>query len=449
MATHCSNHIRVRLHFDYPPPAVVDCRMCWLLVDLNTCRIVSDLESTIREKFEFSRRSIISLFIEDCYLLHTESIYVVRDNDCLRVKVDFVSHLNGDSCPPNKPSENCKKRQRRNKPENSDENSTCVEQMETKRKKKEILQFDAPKTPGVETNNLKNILSKKKKQKEKGNGLTPSYKPTFSTLQDQTDHPRSKIQDIHQTKSQNTTTSDYCRVQDEVPNKTGTKTDSSKPAKVPHPSKEPPRTSPAKICSSPSSSNKGSSNVNTAVDPWPKNNDVPDVKLRLNHKSCSKLSNYAQKKHSSVSVFPLDQIKMSQESCDIYSGDKAGVVNLQPTHEELNNGAQNAPQDYTDMPLLAAPPQVGQKIAFKLLELTENYTPEVSEYKEGMIVSFDPVTRQIELQLLSASQALCEPGKFDLVYKNPDGTEIVEYAVSRGCSVTEQWDSLLEPRLII
>lgn len=84
MAAHSPSSIRVRLHFDYPPPAVVDCRMCWLLVDLNTCRVVADLEGTIREKFEFSRRSILKLFIDDCYLPHTEGIDVVRDNDNVR-----------------------------------------------------------------------------------------------------------------------------------------------------------------------------------------------------------------------------------------------------------------------------------------------------------------------------------------------------------------------------
>lgn len=84
MAALSSGFIRVRLHFDYPPPAAAACRRCWLLVDLNTCRVVADLESIVREKFEFSRRSIVSLFIEDCYLPHTESILVVRDNDSVR-----------------------------------------------------------------------------------------------------------------------------------------------------------------------------------------------------------------------------------------------------------------------------------------------------------------------------------------------------------------------------
>lgn len=84
MAAPSNNFIRVRLVFDYPPPALVDFRMCWLLVDLNTCRVVADLESIIREKFDFSRRSILNLYIESCYLPHTESIYVVRDNDSVR-----------------------------------------------------------------------------------------------------------------------------------------------------------------------------------------------------------------------------------------------------------------------------------------------------------------------------------------------------------------------------
>lgn len=84
MAAPSNNFIRVRLEFDYPPPALVDCRMCWLLVDRTACRVVADLESLVREKFDFSRRSILNLFVESCYLPHTESIYVVRDNDSVR-----------------------------------------------------------------------------------------------------------------------------------------------------------------------------------------------------------------------------------------------------------------------------------------------------------------------------------------------------------------------------
>lgn len=79
-------------------------------------------------------------------------------------------------------------------------------------------------------------------------------------------------------------------------------------------------------------------------------------------------------------------------------------------------------------------------------------------------MSFDEVSKQIELELHNASQGLArtcsrrthshftvylnplvisvcsppgpvEPGKFDLVYQNADGTESVEYAVSRDSRV--------------
>lgn len=84
MAAPSSHLIRVRLHFDYPPPGAVGCRLCWLLVDQSSCRVVSDLENLIRDRFELSRRSIVSLFVDECYLPHTESAYVLRDNDCVR-----------------------------------------------------------------------------------------------------------------------------------------------------------------------------------------------------------------------------------------------------------------------------------------------------------------------------------------------------------------------------
>uniref|UniRef100_A0A3Q2XLX1 Coilin n=1 Tax=Hippocampus comes TaxID=109280 RepID=A0A3Q2XLX1_HIPCM len=480
MAAHCSNHIRVRLHFDYPPPAVVDCRMCWLLVDLNTCRMVSDLESIIRDKFEFSRQSIINLFIDDCYLLHTESIYVVRDNDRLRVKVDCVSHLNG------KLSENCKSRQRLNKPNLSGEKVTCVEWMGKKRKKncEEILEVDINKRPLLEEHNdLKNKRLKKKRQKVEGNGLIATDHPAFSLPPNHKDQPNSKVKKIpRQSKSQNTQSPSYNRngcVQDDAPNATGP----SLLAKVSSASKIPSRTLPAKKCS-PSSSDTDSSDEDDTVDPKPKNKDSTDAKLRLNQNSSHKQLNCAQKKHSSASVTPSDQIATSQESCDINGfGD---LANPQPSQQqslsvsrdhqyfvfhEFDNviifHVQLGPlkctgigeisfvslftsQDYSAMPLLAAPPQVGQKIAFKVNSFFSLHELNgIISFSKGKIVSFDPTTKQIERELLSTVQAPSEPGKFDLVYQNPDGSETVEYALSRGSRVTERWESLLEPRLMI
>uniref|UniRef100_A0A8C0BFI2 Coilin n=1 Tax=Buteo japonicus TaxID=224669 RepID=A0A8C0BFI2_9AVES len=114
--------------------------------------------------------------------------------------------------------------------------------------------------------------------------------------------------------------------------------------------------------------------------------------------------------------------------------------------KQLNEAATNASvlvqnpvevpkRDYSVLPLLAAPPQVGERIAFK----------------EGKIISWNADKKQIELEILSSSagQLAKEPGKFDLVYQSADGAELIEYAVPQDTKITESWDALIEPRLIV
>ncbi|XP_005056256.2 PREDICTED: coilin [Ficedula albicollis] len=117
----------------------------------------------------------------------------------------------------------------------------------------------------------------------------------------------------------------------------------------------------------------------------------------------------------------------------------------------IQNPVEIPKRDYSALPLLAAPPQVGERIAFKRLELTENYSPEVSDYKEAKIISWNAEKKQIELEILSTSagQFAKEPGKFDLVYQSADGEELIEYAVPQDTKITESWDALIEPRLIV
>ncbi|XP_072270121.1 uncharacterized protein [Pyxicephalus adspersus] len=131
------------------------------------------------------------------------------------------------------------------------------------------------------------------------------------------------------------------------------------------------------------------------------------------------------------------------------------VLKKQQLEEPATNTSviiQNPPEmkkkDYNTFPLLAAPPQVGKVIAFKILELNESYSPELSDYKEGIVRSYDPVTEQIKVELLSV-QKRREPGKFDLVYESEDGKEIVEYAVLPDSEIVEPWSSLVSPRLVM
>ncbi|NXW04423.1 COIL protein, partial [Fregetta grallaria] len=126
-------------------------------------------------------------------------------------------------------------------------------------------------------------------------------------------------------------------------------------------------------------------------------------------------------------------------------GQKQRQLNEAATNTSVlvQNPVEVPKRDYSVLPLLAAPPQVGERIAFKRLELTENYSPEVSDYK--VLFFFPPLIHSQNYYRCVAK----EPGKFDLVYQSADGAELIEYAVPQDTKITESWDALIEPRLIV
>ncbi|NXR68364.1 COIL protein, partial [Rhadina sibilatrix] len=138
-------------------------------------------------------------------------------------------------------------------------------------------------------------------------------------------------------------------------------------------------------------------------------------------------------------------------------GQKQRQLNEAATNTSVlvQNPVEIPRRDYSVLPLLAAPPQVGERIAFKRLELTENYSPEVSDYKtqknQKTTKQRDPEAKLVLTDfcvgcLFSVAK---EPGKFDLVYQSADGVELIEYAVPQDTKITESWDALIEPRLIV
>ncbi|XP_064871049.1 coilin [Oncorhynchus nerka] len=681
MAASNTNVIRVRLYFDYPPPSVSDCRMCWVLVDLNKCRVVADIASVIREKFDFSRRSILSLFIEDCYLPHTESIYVVRDNDSIRVKVDTLTLSNGSQSntslvkskkrrrdaeeeepTQNRVSEEWKKKKRKKESQVADSNQAAVEerrkedkQKQKKRRKKESQVADSNQAAveerrkedkqkqkkrrkkesqvadsnqaAVEERRKEDKQKQKKKMKNKvvtkttasSTGPPPTSStgpsPTSSTGPSPTvvkadkntkKAPAVSVNGKATAKTPNGETDDSSdssessSEEEEAPSKTpmqklppkshsasstppvtskatpvvkprvpikkprpppsSSDSDSSDssgddasskattgkpPVKNQTPLSKPAATPPTTIPTgpragprdktTPSRASLPSSGPRTSVSPGQRANapgpgSTPAVQKahrRPESPGSSSSSSSSSSEEEIQLVIKQPGLGMGivpamaaqptwrgrgsprgaergggrgvrgdwdrgprgggrsgewdrgprgggrggrGEDSGAGGGDNAGFYfNYEggqrqqtpqpPSYQKdslinssvvFQNPSESVPKrDYSEMPLLAAPPQDGQKIAFKLLELTENYTPEVSEYKEGKIIHFDHSTKQIELELLSTYQAPVEPGKFDLVYQNADGSESVEYAVSRGSRVTERWDSLLEPRLVV
>ncbi|KAK2916477.1 hypothetical protein Q8A67_000851 [Cirrhinus molitorella] len=540
MATSSLNSIRVRLYFDYPPPATPECRMCWLLVDLNKCRVVADLSSIIKEKFGYSRKIILDLFIEDCYLPSTESTYIVRDNDSIRVKISSPVYINGAEVYQNSETKNSKTKKReredetqiceglskRKKQEDAQINGSAAaeeaKKKKKKKKKKEVKESATkPATPqkSIETpsstkNNRKStsavpssnkttstktqqpMSSSSDSSEDESHNKAPPPKPkpkqndaakkkprkeSTSSDSDDTEKPKRNVpvQPLPVTPKLSSTTSKL-----QTPQRRDSSTDSSSSSSSPSPSQVKPTAKKSQVASQPSSTTQHSvQSVSSSVSKKPQENaessdsDASEIELvikkpnlqgmglkiagvseaagrdRGNTRGQERGSGRGANRGSGRGGFGRAKgTPWKQDFHHSYENGERQKQNDSLTNESfiLQNPPELAPKrDYAALPLLAAPPAVGQKIAFKLLELTENYTPEVSDYKEGKIIAFNSQTKVMELELLSQPQAPAEPGKFDLVYQNPDGSERVEYAVTHGSQLTERWDSLLEPRLIV
>ncbi|CAL8317615.1 unnamed protein product [Arctogadus glacialis] len=543
-----SSSVRVRLHFDYPPPGE-ERRRLWLLVDLDQCRVVADLEHVIRERFSLSSRSVLNLFIDGCYLPPTESIRVVRDNDLVSVQVD------GRSADPEESRSSKRSRHSEVEPEVTD---VFTEGKKKKRRKKTEGREEEgqPHPPEEEEKHMK---KKKKKRKEKTAGgreeeeeeeegahkkhqkkkkkkkQTPTSSSPPLTPSEQQVHKNPKPAGLNGPKpvlkgpkpvlnggaeeasSSASSDSEVGAPAPCVTSKGQKKTPRKTPAAPQAPApprgtlKAPPasgkRSQPPSSSSSSDSSSEDTRARSTsqplAGARAPKTAPPPGGPLTPQtapppggpRTPLTPLTLTASRPGLGGAPGPSDssseeEIKLvirrllGAEPCmssrgrgrgrgqprgggGVNGGRGEGWVgrgtpldyeqeerrHRPAPEEELTRQTAADPRprkDYSSLPLLAAPPGAGQRIVFKLLELTENYTPEVSEYKEGKILHFDHATKQVEMELLGSWQAPAEPGKFDLVYQNADGSESVEYAVSRSASrVTERWDSLLEPRLLL
>ncbi|XP_077184839.1 coilin isoform X2 [Paroedura picta] len=566
--------VRVRLLFDYPPPGSPTCGLCWLLLEPTQVRFVTDLSSLIRDKFGFSRRAKLSLFLDGALLPPTESARLVRDNDSLRVKLEEVigedsynATTNGFTIPSKKErkrqrqkletedssSENEQHRTRKKSKRNlenfsSQEENSANDQGSKKHKKKrgKVTERDCvvdSKSDGSTSHSrkLKNRVSQEKKQEAENKHKKQKAKmveakkmsqKTLSTMKNTVAKPSTKKAE---TSSESFTSSDNedsvtcikqthkTKVTAQHAQKSQHEDSAMKPlsaCKLAAKPKDGESPKPAKSkeaehqsSSSDSDSSSGeeeeqqSSNLKSKI-PSNRQGTVSGLTSKTKPETSSSESDSSESEtctaKSTRTNIVLNQSlrgssgkKLSATSRGLATspsdagrgrgrgeiafwrgprvrgcrgmargrgrGENPFFFNYNGEHQkqkQLNEAAtntsiiiQNPPEvpkkDYSTLPLLAAPPQVGEKIAFKLLELTENYTPEVSEYKEAKIISWNPKNKQLELEMISFSAVEKEPGKFDLVYQSADGAATVEYAVSQDRKITENWDALIEPRLII
>uniref|UniRef100_A0A8C3SLC8 Coilin n=1 Tax=Chelydra serpentina TaxID=8475 RepID=A0A8C3SLC8_CHESE len=581
--------VRLRLLFDYPPPGSPGCSLCWLLLEPSQVRLVTDLISLIREKFGFSRRAQLSLFLEGALLPPTESARLVRDNDSLRVKLEEVVADNCDEIgityssrkerkrhrqkleeEGESKSEDDRHRRKKKKKQNS-EHLSCKEEdsvniqdswkKSKKRKEKEEVNGRNGITRGKDDNDLDGSKKLKKKSEgekelaterkdakqrktkavrgktvlEKANNsflLSPSKGSTVKNIAAQSSKKRRGISDcdssstssdsgmnmILNKSSHKPVAATLHRDKAQLAANSAIKTVAASKVTAKSIDENSPKAAISKKAKPQSSSSDSNSSMaeeeqssNSERKLLPQNPPIVNI---MSKSPKAKTSSKSDSSDSETFVIKKPIANVGFNKSLVRNGDKQLSTNNQgpavnpssfgrglgrgednfwrghrgrgcrgmirgrgrsrgesnsfffnyssesQKQQQLNEAAANTSvviqnpvevpkRDYSILPLLAAPPQVGGKIAFKLLELTENYTPEVSDYKEGKIISWNADNKQLELEILSSSAVVKEPGKFDLVYESADGAEVIEYAISQDTKITESWGALIEPRLIV
>uniref|UniRef100_A0A2K6D9E7 Coilin n=1 Tax=Macaca nemestrina TaxID=9545 RepID=A0A2K6D9E7_MACNE len=541
-----SETVRLRLQFDYPPPATPHCTAFWLLVDLNRCRVVTDLISLIHQRFGFSSGALLGLYLEGGLLPPAESARLVRDNDCLRVKLEergvaenSVVISNGDSNlslrkleedeetePDYKYSKKHWKRQENNnnnekvldlepkavtdqtvsKKNKRKNKATCVtvgdDNEETKRKspkkkekceyKKKAKNLKSPKIQAVKDWANQRCSSPKSsarnslvKAKRKGSVSVCSKESPISSLASEScDESISDGPSKVTLEARNSSEKLPTELSKEGPSTKNTTADklATKPGFSLTPSKG--KTSGTTSSSSDSSSESDDQCLMSSSTPECAAGFLKTVGLfagrgcpgpglslqTAGRRSGPNSGGQAPGPSPSVSL-PASLGRGWGRGENLFSWKGARgrgmrgrgrgrghpvscVVNRSTDNQRqqqlndvvtnsstiIQNPVETQKKDYSLLPLLAAAPQVGEKIAFKYIH---------SVLHEGRILSHNSETHQVDIEILSSLPALREPGKFDLVYHNENGTEVVEYAVTQESKITVFWRELIDPRLII
>ncbi|XP_038613442.1 coilin isoform X2 [Tachyglossus aculeatus] len=553
--------VRLRLLFDYPPPAAPRCSVSWLLADLGQCRVVTDLASLIRHRFGFSAGAALGLYLDGGLLPPAESARLVRDNDCLRVKLEEVEVAEGSLAVSNgfrHPAKKTKKRHRSRLEEEESEEG-AEDQNRAKRLKgpggcpgpsegkpvddpgprKKLRQKerrerrgqngtagDEGRAGGREQNKRK--LGKEKEAEAEGkgkrqkktvplpagvSGLLKGHPPAAAKKKLGKRCPAKPSPDSSSGSSSGSDSSDSSSDEggpegQKGPEQPAAPTPKRGQARPPEPGPGAEKAggsgsrsarargigasdsgSEGKKRKSPQAAPAGaalSQGPPEEASPSPdadRHSPAPPESARfaggpdpLGVGYCARrppgpapgLGGLGRGRARGEDLFPwrgardrgFRGMSRGRGRGEGYRGFPGGGAESQKQQQltevaanssiVIQNAVEAPRRDYSVLPLLGSvPPQVGTKIAFKVLELTENYTPAVSSFKEGRIVSYNPDSSEIDIEVLSSSPVAKEPGKFDLVYQNENGTEVVEYAVSQDQRITKRWEGILEPRLII
>ncbi|XP_002740920.1 uncharacterized protein LOC100370740 isoform X2 [Saccoglossus kowalevskii] len=554
MALPTSRHIRVRLRFDEPPLGYP--RMLLYLVNLENCRVVSDLESQIKTRFTMSRYTHVHLYVDDYLLPANEKIEIVRDNDVIRVQQEYISKELVTN------SARTKKKKKKSKHINHVESEELeffdleLHHDDYRKVKRKLKKHKAHKThveqkrrrlnstddePGEERSEKKiastdeiinsiedakkhkaNKKMKNKKKIDSDNGVLSKSESERTNVENTEQQSTQKIKTVQtstatknskspkkfvRVKKNNTASSNnHLRFESasESESTSGDQNDSSVDAKhindaVGAEKREPhfislckptklalqgntktntktssknssdlsESTSTSNACSDSSDSdsdneiatNSTSSNLHKIALENEINGTADDRSPQVVHngihspieRSTSRGRKRPNRRRRTQQMYELDK----EAQLNTVLTNRSIIIQNAPDSSPMTSiQTQKPARDYNSLTPLHGPPRTGDKIAYKILELSSSYNPEISEFKEGLVTLYDPVLQSLEIDLTydPSSVSKKRAGKFDLVYDDHDDDDDLSmnaFDVNEDSGkVSVTWTSLIEPKLM-
>ncbi|XP_065069249.1 coilin-like [Rhopilema esculentum] len=163
-------------------------------------------------------------------------------------------------------------------------------------------------------------------------------------------------------------------------------------------------------------------------------------KTKTFNKSEGKIKQSAES-HSVVGDRSKENEVMAGPNDELNDEDVDVSTHVQESLEETVEQPK-AVRNYESYPELQGPPRAGDNIAFKILEMSLSYTPEISDYKEALVQSLDQ-NGKLSLLLSEHSRQRkigdgCWVGKFKLDSDEEDVEDVLEV----------YWSELIKPKLL-
>lgn len=147
--------------------------------------------------------------------------------------------------------------------------------------------------------------------------------------------------------------------------------------------------------------------------------NVIDFKKTFNEE---KLNAPQSEEFADNSTYPTEKVNKKSNKQLNTSTDSTSSENSSPSKKRDSKSPSKVNKiDYDKLQSLVGAPRVNDQVAFQILEISSNFTPEISDYKTGKVIDFNENTNEITLELNNKyNQVLKRSNKFSVILDETD-----------------------------